>query len=282
MYVYRWSSFVILSRTQMSEKRIRSSNWRLIFGVPIAGTSPISDVGVTYPNINLTFSWSSLIWYISPDKYFLGTVLISLFPFPGMMVFLYWRWNNQRSSRWMPEDRSCIINIPHCFLLLLCQISFCRHFSSLDIAIANDWISPLLLFIFTIAFAFDVAFARISFALCFICINSLFVCAFGSSLLVRLPDMYVFPHWYCISLEYEGVPSLVHLLKIIAWYYLQSEFPCWYLSELASWVFCYSFVLCGYFVFSRHVLAIVNSLWQCMGNNIIEIELDCYWSFLFQ
>ena len=108
----------------MSEKRIRSSNWRLIFGVPIAGTSPISDVGVAYPNINLTFSWSSLIWYISPDKYFLGTVLISLFPFPGMMVFLYWRWNNQRSSRWMPEDRSCINDIPHCFLLLLCQFLF--------------------------------------------------------------------------------------------------------------------------------------------------------------
>ena len=108
----------------MSEKRIRSSNWGLIFGVPIAGTSPISDVGVAYPNINLTFSWSSLIWYISPDKYFLGTVLISLFPFPGMMVFLYWRWNNQRSSRWMPEDRSCINDIPHCFLLLLCQFLF--------------------------------------------------------------------------------------------------------------------------------------------------------------
>ena len=124
---------------EMSEKRIRSSNWRLIFGVPIAGTSPISDVGVAYPNINLTFSWSSLIWYIFPDKYFLGTVLISLFPFPGMMVFLYWRWNNQRSSRWMPENRSCMINIPHCFLLLLClPISFGRHFSSLDIAIAND------------------------------------------------------------------------------------------------------------------------------------------------
>ena len=177
----------------MSEKRIRSSNWRLIFGVPIAGTSPISDVGVAYPNINLTFSWSSLIWYISPDKYFLGTVLISLFPFPGMMVFLYWRWNNQRSSRWMPEDRSCIINIPHCFLLLLCQISF-----FVDIFLL--WTLPLKIAIFFILFLISrllsmLPFARISFALwCFICINSLFVCAFGSSLLVRLPDMYVFPH----------------------------------------------------------------------------------------
>ena len=136
----------------MSEKRIRSSNWRLIFGVPIAGTSPISDVGVAYPNINLTFSWSSLIWYISPDKYFLGTVLISLFPFPGMMVFLYWRWNNQRSSRWMPEDRSCINSIPHFFSSVALPISFCRHFSSLDIAIENRH------FFFNIAFAFDVAF----------------------------------------------------------------------------------------------------------------------------
>lgn len=166
----------------MSEKRIRSSNWRLIFGVPIAGTSPISDVGVAYPNINLTFSWSSLIWYISPDKYFLGTVLISLFPFPGMMVFLYWRWNNQRSSRWMPEDRSCINNIPHCFLLLLCQISFCRHFSSLDIAIENR---HLFYFIFNIAFAFDVAFPE-SLSHC-----ASFASTLSLSVLLEVPFWYV-------------------------------------------------------------------------------------------
>lgn len=180
----------------MSEKRIRSSNWRLIFGVPIAGTSPISDVGVAYPNINLTFSWSSLIWYISPDKYFLGTVLISLFPFPGMMVFLYWRWNNQRSSRWMPEDRSCIINIPHCFLLLLCQFLFVDIFLLWTLPLPLPMIeSRHCFYSFLLSHLLSMLpFARISFALCFICINSLFVCAFGSSLLVRLPDMYVFPH----------------------------------------------------------------------------------------